>query len=170
MFYYINIFFIFSMFGYIMECIFNFICKENPGSGILSLPWTPIYGFGSVLILLAYNFIQKSIHLLGYQKAILLGFSMMIILTIIELIGGIFIEKVFHKVFWDYRKFKFNIGKYISLEVSLIWAFSSVIISYIVIPFLKPYILTIPNYITITFIILFILDNIHMYLTGKINK
>lgn len=158
------------MFGYIMECIFNFICKENPGSGILSLPWTPIYGFGSVLILLAYNFIQKSIHLLGYQKAILLGFSMMIILTIIELIGGIFIEKVFHKVFWDYRKFKFNIGKYISLEVSLIWAFSSVIISYIVIPFLKPYILTIPEYITITFIILFILDNIHMYLTGKINK
>lgn len=170
MFYYINIFFIFSMFGYIMECIFNFICKENPGSGILSLPWTPIYGFGSVLILLAYNFIQKSIHLLGYQKAILLGFSMMIILTIIELIGGIFIEKVFHKVFWDYRKFKFNIGKYISLEVSLIWAFSSVIISYIVIPFLKPYILTIPEYITITFIILFILDNIHMYLTGKVNK
>lgn len=160
----------FSMFGYIMECIFNFICKENPGSGILSLPWTPIYGFGSVLILLVYNFIQKSIHLLGYQKAILLGFSMMIILTIIELIGGIFIEKVFHKVFWDYRKFKFNIGKYISLEVSLIWAFSSVIISYIVIPFLKPYILTIPEYITITFIILFILDNIHMYLTGKINK
>lgn len=170
MFYYINIFFIFSMFGYIMECIFNFICKENPGSGILSLPWTPIYGFGSVLILLVYNFIQKSIHILGYQKAILLGFSMMIILTIIELIGGIFIEKVFHKVFWDYRKFKFNIGKYISLEVSLIWAFSSVIISYIVIPFLKPYILTIPEYITITFIILFILDNIHMYLTGKINK
>ncbi len=170
MFYYINIFFMFSMFGYIMECIFNFICKENPGSGILSLPWTPIYGFGSVLILLVYNFIQKSIHLLGYQKAILLGFSMMIILTIIELIGGIFIEKVFHKVFWDYRKFKFNIGKYISLEVSLIWAFSSVIISYIVIPFLKPYILTIPEYITITFIILFILDNIHMYLTGKINK
>lgn len=170
MFYYINIFFIFSMFGYIMECIFNFICKENPGSGILSLPWTPIYGFGSVLILLVYNFIQKSNHLLGYQKAILLGFSMMIILTIIELIGGIFIEKVFHKVLWDYRKFKFNIGKYISLEVSLIWAFSSVIISYIVIPFLKPYILIIPEYITITFIILFILDNIHMYLTGKINK
>lgn len=160
----------FSMFGYIMECIFNFICKENPGSGILSLPWTPIYGFGSVLILLVYNFIQKSIHILGYQKAILLSFSMMIILTIIELIGGIFIEKTFHKVFWDYRKFKFNIGKYISLEVSLIWAFSSVIISYIVIPFLKPYILTIPEYITITFIILFILDNIHMYLTGKINK
>lgn len=160
----------FSMFGYIMECIFNFICKENPGSGILSLPWTPIYGFGSVLILLVYNFIQKSNHLLGYQKAILLGFSMMIILTIIELIGGIFIEKVFHKVFWDYRKFKFNIGKYISLEVSLIWAFSSVIISYIVIPFLKPYILTIPEYITITFIILFLLDNIHMYLTGKVNK
>lgn len=170
MFYYINIFFIFSMFGYIMECIFNFICKEKPGSGILSLPWTPIYGFGSVLIVLVYNFIQNDIHILGYQKAILLSFSMMIILTIIELIGGIFIEKTFHKVFWDYRKFKFNIGKYISLEVSLIWAFSSVIISYIVIPFLKPYILTIPEYITITFIILFILDNIHMYLTGKINK
>lgn len=95
---------------------------------------------------------------------------MMIILTLIELIGGIFIEKVFHKTFWDYRKFKFNIGKYIALEVSLIWAFSSVILAYVVIPFLKPYILTIPNYITITFIILFILDNINMYLTGKVNK
>ena len=170
MFYYINIFFIFSMFGYIMECILNFICKEKSGSGILSFPWTPIYGFGSVLILLVYNFIQKNIHILGYQKAILLSISMMIILTLIELIGGIFIEKVFHKTFWDYRKFKFNIGKYIALEVSLIWAFSSVILAYVVIPFLKPYILTIPTYITITFIVLFILDNIHMYLTGKVNK
>ena len=170
MFYYINIFFIFSMFGYIMECIFNFICKEKPGSGILSLPWTPIYGFGSVLIELVHNFIQKKIYILGYQKAFLLSISMMIILTLIELIGGIFIEKVFHKTFWDYRKFRFNIGKYISLEVSLIWAFSSVILSYVVIPFLKPYILTIPEYITTTFIILFILDNINMYLTGKVNK
>ena len=106
------------MFGYIMECICNFICKEKPGSGILSLPWTPIYGFGLVLILLVYNFIQKNIHVLGYQKAILLSISMMIILTLIELIGGIFIEKTFHKTFWDYRKFKFNIGKYIALEVS----------------------------------------------------
>ena len=158
------------MFGYIMECVFNFICKEKSGSGILSLPWTPIYGFGSVLILLVYNFIQKNIYILGYQKAFLLSISMMIILTLIELIGGIFIEKVFHKTFWDYRKFKFNIGKYIALEVSLIWAFSSVILAYVVIPFLKPYILTIPNYLPITFIILFILDNINMYLTGKVNK
>ena len=82
----------------------------------------------------------------------------------------IFIEKVFHKTFWDYRPFKYNVGKYISLEISLIWAFSSVILAYIVEPIMKPFIKGIPTYITVMFICLFIIDNIFTYLGGKVHK
>lgn len=168
--YYINLFFIFSIFGYIMESFWNLFCKEKFGSGILYLPWTPIYGFGSVLIILVFNLIQKYIHVSGWLNCIFLALIMMVLLTIIEFVGGIFIEKVFHKTFWDYRPFKYNVGKYISLEISLIWAFSSVILAYIVEPIMKPFIRVIPTYITVMFICLFIIDNIFTYIGGKVHK
>lgn len=152
-----------------MESFWNLICKEKFGSGILFLPWTPIYGFGACLILVVFNLINN-FSLPGWLNSIILAFVMMILLTIIEFVGGIFIEKVFHKTFWDYRPFKYNVGKYISLEISLIWAFSSVILAYIVEPIMKPFIKIIPTYITVMFICLFIIDNIFTYIGGKVHK
>lgn len=170
MIYYINLFFIFSIFGYFIESTWNFLCRKKFGSGILYLPWTPIYGFGSVLIILVFNFIQKFIHVAGWLNSIILAVIMMVVLTLIELLGGMFIERIFHKTFWDYTPFKFNIGKYISLEISLIWAFSSVILAYIVEPLAHPFIKGIPIYITIMFIILFAIDNIFTYISGKTHE
>lgn len=170
MFYYLNLFFIFSIIGYFIESFWSYICKEKFGSGMLFLPWTPIYGIGVIIIVLVFNFLQKYIHVPGWINCYLLAILMMIMLTIVEYIGGLFIEKVFHKTFWDYRPFKFNFGKYICLEISLIWGFASVIVAYLIIPFIKPYILIIPNYITIMFIIIFIIDNIATYISGKVHK
>lgn len=152
-----------------MESFWNLICKERFGSGILFLPWTPIYGFGACLILVVFNLINN-FSLPGWLNSIILAFVMMILLTVLEFIGGTLIEKVFHKTFWDYRPFKYNFGKYISLEISLIWAFSSVIFAYIIEPIIKPFILRIHPCITITFIILFILDNILTMTLGKVHK
>ena len=82
----------------------------------------------------------------------------------------VFLLKEYFITFWDYRPFKYNVGKYISLEISLIWAFSSVILAYIVEPIIKPFIKVIPTYITIMFICLFIIDNIVTYAGGKVHK
>jgi len=54
----------------------------------------------------------------------------LIILTIIEAIAGYSIEFIFNITFWDYSNYKFNIGKYIALESSLIWGIGSIILIY----------------------------------------
>ena len=54
--YYINYFFIFAIIGHLIETI------GTPGfkSGILYGWWTPVYGFGIVIILLIGKFLDKN--------------------------------------------------------------------------------------------------------------
>ena len=56
MYYYLNIFFIFSILGHIIE---NLV-YVHVDSGILYGFWTPIYGFGSLLILFINHIINKT--------------------------------------------------------------------------------------------------------------
>ena len=50
-----------------------------------------------------------------------------ILLTISEFLGGVFIDKVFDLTLWDYSDHLFNFGKYISLEMMMVWGISSVV-------------------------------------------
>lgn len=168
--YYINLFFAFSILGFLIENIWNYFFEDEKGSGILIGPWTPIYGIGSLFIIVVFNFIQKNIHLPGWINCYLLAIVMLISLTLIEFIGGILIEKIFHKTFWDYRKFSLSFGKYISLEISLIWAFSSILLAYIIEPLIHIYLYQIPNYLTILFIFLLVIDILYLCITKKIHK
>lgn len=149
--YYINYFFIFSIIGHILESIFF------DKSGILFGWWTPVYGLGFVLIICIHNFIDK-LKLNTFLKKIYLFIFSAIILSIIEGLGGYLIEIIFHTTFWDYTKYKFNIGKYVSLEMSLIWGICSLIAIYVIKPLFDKIISKIPKYLTYILIILFILD------------
>ena len=88
--YYLNYFFIMSLIGHFIE---TFIYADG-SSGILLAPWTPVYGIGTILILLINKVINKYIKN-KYVKIILLFLSSMIILSIIEAIGGYLIEYLF---------------------------------------------------------------------------
>ena len=55
MYYYINYFFLFSIIGHFIETVLI----KNFTSGILYGWWTPVYGFGVVLILLIGKLIDK---------------------------------------------------------------------------------------------------------------
>ena len=91
------------------------------------------------------------------KKLIFLSIISTIILTILEYIIDDLIELVFHTSFWDYSNYKFNYGKFISLESSLIWMIGSIIIIFIH-KKLKKYIKKIPNQITIILSIVFTID------------
>ena len=93
--YYIKYFFITSIIGFIVE---SFVYGNYLGnSGILYGPWTVVYGFGTVSILLINKFISKK-----FKNKILRAFLLFIIsimvLTILELMGGILIEKIFFSI------------------------------------------------------------------------
>lgn len=111
---YLNVFYFFSITGYILETLL----LKNYESGILFLPWTPVYGIGILIALFIYNKIKNKIP--KWLEIILHFISCALILSLIEFIGGYLIEFTFNKVYWNYNLLKYNIGKYISLESALI--------------------------------------------------
>lgn len=151
--YYINYFFIMSILGHIIESFFY----TNGDSGILFGYWTPIYGIGAIIILLVNKCVNKE-KKSKFFKIVTLFISCAIVLSIIEAIGGYLIKWIFDKELWNYSNHKFNIGRYTSLEMSLLWGISSVLFIYLIKPIIDKIINKIPKFITYMLITIFIAD------------
>ena len=162
--YLLNCFFIYSILGFIVESLITLIFKGNFSSGILFGPWTPVYGLGAVLIIIISTKLFKNLHMSRFLETIIVFFVVAITLSALEWLGGILIEMIFGTTFWDYSDQKFNIGKYISLEMTLLWGVMSVIFIYIIRPILDPLVKKIPKWLTIILSILFIIDIIMTFL------
>lgn len=152
--YYMNYFFIFSILGHILE---SFV-YQNGESGILFGWWTPIYGLGVIIILLLNKYIFEKLSSNKYIKLLLIFSISSICLSLIEAIGGYLIEWIFHTTFWNYSYLKFHIGKYIALEMAIIWGLGSIFILYFLKPLLDKIIRKIPKFFPYTLLIIFILD------------
>lgn len=149
--YYLNYLFIFSILGYIIE---TFVFNKN---GTFYGWWTPIFGCGVVIILWINKFLNR-FKINDIIKFILTFLSCSIILTILEAICGYLTELILTTTPWDYSHYKFHLGKYIALEVALIWGLSSVLIIYFIKPFLDKIISKIPIYLTYILTVLMIAD------------
>lgn len=156
--YYTNYFFICSILGFLLETCFYTLFKWDGGSGILYGPWTPVYGIGAIIIIIFFDFIFKKINTNKFSKFIIFFVSICIFLSIIELIGGILIEQIFNITFWDYSNHKYHIGKYISLEMALVWGLASTLFIFLLRPLIDKFIYKIPKIITYILIILIVID------------
>lgn len=155
---YLNIFFFYSIVGYLLE---SFFLKDYI-SGLLYLPWTPIYGLGILIAIYIYNQIKKRFSLI--IELILHFILCAIILSVIEFIGGSLIELLFHKIYWNYDPLKYNFGKYISLESAFIWGIGSTLIVYLINPLIKKILIKIPKIWTKLLTVIFIIDIIITFL------
>ena len=156
--YLLNCFFIYSILGFIVEGIFTLITSSHFSSGILYGPWTPIYGIGAILTIIISNKIFKKMHRSQLIETLVTFIILTLVLTFIEWLGGILIENMFNETLWNYKNYKFNIGKYISLEMSLIWGITSIFIIYFVKPIIDKIVIKIPKIMTITLSALFVID------------
>ena len=156
--YLLNCFFIYSILGFLLESTFNLIVIHHFKSGILYGPWTPVYGIGAILTIIISNKIFKKLKTTKLKETIIVFLILSVTLTLIEWIGGILIEKFFSITMWNYKKFNFNIGKYISLEMALIWGIISIILIYFIKPLIDKIENKIPKKLTITLSTLFIID------------
>ena len=163
LYYYLNNFLLFSFFGFLFENIMHLITAGSLTNNPFYGPWMPIYGFGVIIMIFLTRLIFNNLKIKRWQKIIILFISVTIILTIIELIGGHLTEFIFHKSFWDYTDMKYNFGKYISLEVSLVWGTACLIFLYVVKPITDKFIEKIPKFISIIPLILIITDFIFSF-------
>ncbi len=163
MLYYVNIFYFYAVLGFFLELFLKTFVFKSMNSGILYGPWLPVYGFGSVIIISMEKFIFKFRKIPKLFRVLFVFLSLTFSLSVIEYLGGILIEKVFHRTFWDYSGMKFNVGKYASLEMALVWGVGSLLIIYIINPFIEKYIKKIPVFVTILVSIFFIIDFIFTF-------
>ncbi len=155
--FYINIFFIYSFLGFIFENIVNLFTHAHFNSGILYGPWTFIYAF-AIFAMMIINKILKKFKLDKWAEIFLFYICATVIMTLIEFTGGMLIEILFHRVFWDYTNLKFNIGHYIALEISFCWGFFATIVNYLLRPLLEKFAKKIPKFVTILLVIFFVID------------
>jgi len=157
--YYIKYFFLTSILGFVLE---NIICK-NYESGILYGPWTPVYGIGTMIIIIISNKVFKKYNLNRITKYIIIFISSSLLLSLSELVGGLLIEKIFRYSFWDYSNHKYHIGKYVCLEMSILWGIASLLFVTILKKPLDKIINKIPNFIIYAISIVFIIDLIYKF-------
>ena len=120
-------FIIYSMLGWVAEVLFHLYTeKKLINRGFLNGPWCPIYGTGAISMIIILNRLP--------QNPILLFFAGAILASLIELITGMILEKVFGNRWWDYSDDRFNIKGYISLKFSILWGIATIIL----IDFIQP--------------------------------
>ena len=154
--YYINNFFMFSILGHVIETVFYTLGSGE--SGILYGYWTPIYGFGCVFILFMYDHLITHRKFSRWIENILIFLTGAIFLTLLEYLAGTLVEYFFDTVFWSYENLPLHIGKYISIEMALVWGIASLILIRIFRKLFDYIEEKIPKWLTWIFIILFIID------------
>lgn len=155
--YYLNLFFVYSIFGFILESILVQFWNSVFNSGILFGPWTPVYGVGVIVISLIHKWLDKYVKN-SILKGVLLFFLSAFILSLIEWSAGMLIEVVFNKVYWSYETMKYNFGHYVTLEIAAIWGIMSIVFMYLIKPLFDKIVKKIPKWLTRVLTILFIID------------
>lgn len=160
MYYYINALYFFSLFGFILESTVYKISKSNRHSGIFYGPLTMVYGFGVLSLILIKKYFFDKLNCNKYLKLIIVFIVSTITLTLVEYLGGNILNLIFKIDMWDYTKKTFNIGKYICLELSLIWGLMGTIYIYYLKEFFDKFINLIPKKLTIIIVIVNLIDTL----------
>jgi len=149
------LFIFYSLFGWCIETIYVSLKNGHfVNIGFLDGPFSPIYGFGALIIIL---FVSP------FKFNFLVFFIMAIIITsFIEYLTSYFLEKIFKISWWNYSAEPFNLNGRICLGTSLCWG----ILSVLILTFIHPNIIFLMNFISqnigffgvVIFLIYFIID------------
>ena len=168
---YIFYFFIYSFLGWFIEHIVNFFAYGRfIDSNLLFGPFSPLYGFGLFIIL----FIEILLRNFKFKNRFFFYLALFIFAsissTIIELITGIFLDKIFGVVFWSYSSnfLKNSFSNFICLPISICWGILSLIIIKFIHPKTENLFFKIPN-IYISFLIIYFFIDLSITLSKYIN-
>lgn len=160
--YYINSLFLFSIIGFILESTIYKINNSKRHSGIFLGPFTYVYGFGILTLLIVKKYWLDKLKTNKLLKIIIVFLTSAITLTIIEYLGGNILFQIFNINMWNYTKKPFNCGKYICLELSLIWGLLGTFYLLFAKTFFDKIISIIPKKLTIIVTIIELFDIIYV--------
>ncbi|MBU5590516.1 putative ABC transporter permease [Clostridium sp. MSJ-4] len=148
-------FVIYSFIGWCTEVAYAFYNQRKfVNRGFLNGPFCPIYGFGSLILIVFLN---------PFKSNILLLFILSLLLTsLLEYITGYILETIFNTRWWDYRDNAFNIKGRVCLSFSVMWGVVSIFLIKVLHPPVENFINNLPSIYGIIlfyiFIIYFIID------------
>lgn len=120
-------FMIYSFLGWCLEVVYHAVSKGIVvNRGFLNGPVCPIYGVTMICIFAMVHFIgtSESGHLsddMTSVNAFYIFLGGMVLSTLMELVGGFLLDKLFHARWWDYSNKPFNFHGYICPEFSILW-------------------------------------------------
>lgn len=123
-------FFTYSVIGWVVESTFvSLRSKKFVNRGFLIGPYCPIYGYGSLAMIL---------YLDQYKDNILTVFLLSVVIcSSVEYFTSYLMEALFKTRWWDYSEKKFNLNGRICGENALLFGLGGVLIIYLVHPFLS---------------------------------
>lgn len=145
-----------------MESTVYKISKSKRHSGIFYSPFTYVYGFGIISLILLKKHLLDKLNINKYLKLTITFILSTISLTLTEYIGGHILNLVFNIDMWDYTKKTYNFGKYICLDLALTWGLLGTLYIYYLKPKLDKLIQLIPKKLTI---LIFIITTIDLIIT-----
>ena len=118
-------FFVYGLLGWCAEVVFAAV-KEHRlvNRGFLCGPICPIYGFGMVALLYAVQGLARW-GLPASAPVVFVAGGLLT--TLLELVAGWGLYRLFRIRWWDYTGIPFNLGGYICPQFSLLWGLGSVV-------------------------------------------
>ena len=92
--------------------------------GFLNGPVCPVYGCGVLMVLSVLYIIGKIFGIdtdVANSNVLLLFVVGIVFATLVELMAGFALDRLFHTRWWNYNDRKYNLNGYICLEFSIIW-------------------------------------------------
>lgn len=158
---YIVYFFIFAVFGWLLETIYSFIVLGHfTNRGFLYGPVCPIYGWGAIiLIVFLSKYKNNGLKLFTYSAIIFSAF---------EYYVSYILEALFREHWWDYTNDFLNLNGRISIFYSLAWGILAIIFIGHIFPYMQKkvdiLIAKVPSKVATTcinlLVLVFILDTI----------
>lgn len=152
--YYLFLFYIYSVIGWIAETSYVSILKRKfIDRGFLIGPYCPIYGCGALIMI---------IYLTQYKENILTVFLLgMLLCSILEYFTSYIMEKLYNARWWDYSNDKYNLNGRVCLKNSCLFGLAGILVIYLGQPLISniiPKTNTTLLIIVIIFSIIFIAD------------
>ena len=129
-------FLIYSFLGWVVEVVFHAVHQGKiVNRGFLNGPVCPVYGFGVLAVFaVAWGIGRTAPERLPAWTIFLVG---MVFATLVELIAGWALDRLFHTRWWDYSGKPLNVGGYICPEYSIIWGLAIMLVVQYVQPMVR---------------------------------